>query len=262
MAEIARVRRVVPAADEQREIGSRFLRDYEVQIVRPGATQVHVRVPTEAEVEASGSGCNNSNARAARRTRMSRCTPPTICIATGSPCRVSPHGTVAAGWCVRLKGYVNGVQSIQLPVASGRVPGRRAERGDRHRRRDQQVVVFVEQVHPHAKLRARGDRVHVVHVVEALAGLDDLDQARVHHARASKRDAGHGERGARVPVLAENLDGVVENPLHELDVRAELLEPSNRPVYERGDLGVHRRVTERRTVGDAQAATPSCRPVR
>src|SRR5689334_3235523 len=51
-----------------------------------------------------------SNAAAAASTARSAWRRPTICSPTGSPSVVSPAGTDAAGWPVRLNGYVNGIQ--------------------------------------------------------------------------------------------------------------------------------------------------------
>ena len=54
---------------------------------------------------------------------------------TGSPSSSTPTGTVAAGCCVRLKGYVNGVHPVQrrCPEPAGHLHPR-LERRDRQRR--------------------------------------------------------------------------------------------------------------------------------
>ena len=56
-------------------------------------------------------GWRASKQAAARKTSVSRCQRATICSPTGSPSRVNPHGTLAAGWPVKLKGYMNGTRS-------------------------------------------------------------------------------------------------------------------------------------------------------
>src|SRR5262252_2645894 len=64
-------------------------------------------------------GCTASKARAARKTKSSRCAGPTICTATGKPLAVKPHGTLAAGCCVRLKGEQNGVEGAVPTLGTG-----------------------------------------------------------------------------------------------------------------------------------------------
>ena len=61
-------------------------------------------------VDRHGRAC--SNAAHAASTRASACRGPTTCSPTGNPAEVNPHGTVAAGCCVMLNGYVNGVHPV------------------------------------------------------------------------------------------------------------------------------------------------------
>src|SRR5882762_6011440 len=56
-------------------------------------------------------GRARSKAAEARSTVVSSNRRPTICSPIGNPSFVNPHGTEAAGWPVRLNGYVNGIHA-------------------------------------------------------------------------------------------------------------------------------------------------------
>ena len=95
---------------------------------------------------------------------------PTIWSPMGSPSRVKPHGTDAAGWPVRLKGYVYGNPPVRrhgLARDLARVVEAERERRARDRRRQQEVVALEERarvlppgqpVEPRLHVPARGVR--------------------------------------------------------------------------------------------------------
>ena len=128
-----------------------------VELVRSSRKRDHLRAAshpgTKKSISAARSARSNglalSNARAARSTSMSLRGGPTICNASGRPSFENPHGTDAAGCCVKLNGYVYGDQashsSPKFPVSRRHTAG--LERRDRHLRRQQQVVLLVEAQH-------------------------------------------------------------------------------------------------------------------
>src|SRR2546429_2174606 len=101
---------------------------------RSGATEAHGGLPeitTAAAREFSppqptggrrwAHGWASSNAAAARSTSASACQRPAIWRPTGRPSAVKPQGTFAAGYPVKLKGYMKGTRSrngIGRPSAS------------------------------------------------------------------------------------------------------------------------------------------------
>ena len=155
------------------------------------------------------SAAPGSGARARRRRR--RAAPArrargraTICRPIGRPSRSRPQGMVAAGWRVRLKVSVKGVQPMSTPSPPhARVLVHR-EGGHRHGRRQQQVVLGHELVHDHAELLALVDRRHHRLLAEIGADLGRLQQAGIHQRLLLRAEALDQHGDVRLPVRVQD----------------------------------------------------------
>ena len=139
--------------------------------------------PRGCPPQSSGGRCPAHGWRASKHadalsTSTSRCQRPTIWSPTGSFSRVNPHGAFAAGYPVRLKGYMNGTRSKMewaglppgpeaLEGAGVRGPGR-----DRHLGRQEQLVAVERLAHLLAELRPHEVSLQVVDRAP-LAGVQD-----------------------------------------------------------------------------------------
>ena len=119
---------------------------------------------------------------------------------------------------------MNGVQSVQrLPpeVCGNSLPTSNA--AHRERRRDQQVVVAVEQVHVHAERAALLLRVEQLVRGDLLALRGDLDAGPDRSAPCSSTFFSRNA-APREPVRAEDRRRVLEAGMLLLDLRAQVLE--------------------------------------
>ena len=198
-----------------------------------------------------------SKAAAARRTAPSSLRRPTIWRPTGKPSAVRPQGTVQAGWPVRLKGKVKGVQPSRptgRPATSVGPSMPSSKAGDRDRRRQQQVVPLEDAPHPVAIARCAGSPWRCIGRRRPRRAVQHRRQPRVEQRPAApaagRRPA--PRPGKRIEHL-DDLARVGEAWLRLLDDRAQVGEAPRRRLGQRPHLRVDRRVAEIGAPGDAPA---------
>ena len=129
----------------------------------------------------------------------------------------------------------------------------RLERGRRKLRRDEQVVVAVQEVHAPAERLALPLDGAVLERRDAEARLREFEERRIEQRALLWAHRIDPDREGDRPQRLHDLDRVVEREIDLVDVRAEAGEHRDRAIDARRDFRIDLRVAERAAVRDAHA---------